>query len=333
MHKTKIVSTGMFVPTKVVTNFDLQKMMDTTDEWIQQRSGIKERRWVQPGDTTLSMAIAASKQAIERAKIDVNEIDMIIFGALVTDYIFPGTGVLLQRELGFKNPVPALDIRNQCSGFVYALTIADAWIRTGMYKKILIVGSEIHSTSMDKTTAGREISVLFGDGAGAMIVERTDDKSESCIIDSVLHSEGKYAENLAIKKPSSGDFPRIRSDKQFEQDCYPVMDGRLVFKNAVTRMTETVSSILAKNNFKKEDVNFVIAHQANLRINQMVMNQLEIPFEKTHHTLDRYGNTTMATIPITFDEALLENKVKRGDLVVFVAFGAGFTWGANLLRY
>lgn len=332
MHKSRILSTGMYVPPKIVTNQDLEKLMDTSDEWIQQRSGIKERRWIEEGQTTLSMATAAAKQAIQRAKIDVNEIEVIIFGALVTDYIFPGTGVLLQKELGFKNPIPALDIRNQCSGFVYALNIADAWIRSGMYKKILIVGSEIHSTSLDQTTRGRDVAVLFGDGAGAMIVERSPDES-SAILDSELHSEGQFAEKLALRKPSSNDFPRLGEGSKFHPHWYPEMDGKHVFKNAVTRMTEVVNSILKKNGYSAGDVDFVIAHQANMRINHMVLQQLEIPLEKTHHTLDRYGNTTMATIPITFDEAVHLNKVKRGDLVVFVAFGAGFTWGANLLRY
>lgn len=233
-----------------------------------------------------------------------------------------------------KKCVPALDIRNQCSGFVYALSVADAWIRTGAYKRILIVGSEVHSTSLNKSTEGRDVAVLFGDAAAAMVVEGTEAKADgSFIIDSVLHSEGKYAENLSIQKPSTADFPRVGPDVEFSKGNYPNMDGRLVFKNAVTRMTEVIHELLGRNGLKPSDLDFVIAHQANLRINQMVLDQLGVPFEKTHHTLDRYGNTTMATIPITFDEALLEGKVKRGDLVAFVAFGAGFTWGANLLRY
>lgn len=331
MFKTKIVSTGMFVPKKVLTNFDLEKMMDTSDEWIQQRSGIKERRWISEGETTLSMAIAASKMALERAKLVADDIDMIIFGSLVTDYIFPGTGVLVQRELGFTKPVPALDIRNQCSGFIYALSIADAWIKSGAYKRILIVASEIHSTSLQLNDQGRDISVLFGDAAAAMIVERTD--LDLGVIDSVLHSEGKFAEALCIKGPSSNSMPRVGPELPWNPEWYPKMDGKLVFKNAVTRMTEVMGEILERNKLNPSDLNFVIAHQANMRINQMVLDILKIPFEKTHHTLDRYGNTTMATIPITFDEAVQQGKIKRGDLVAFVAFGAGFTWGANLVRY
>lgn len=332
MIKARICSTGMYVPRRVVTNKDLESMMDTSDEWIQQRSGIKERRWVAEGETTLSMAVAAGKMAIERANLKADDVEMIIFGALVTDYVFPGTGVLLQRELGFSKPVPALDIRNQCSGFTYALSIADAWIRSGAYKRILIVASEIHSTSLQLNDKGRDISVLFGDGAGAMLVEATTNENEG-IIDSELHSEGKFAEALSIRGPSANEFPRLGPNKSFQDNWYPNMEGKLVFKHAVTRMPEVMQSILAKNNFKPSDLNFVIAHQANMRINQMVLEQLKIPFERTHHTLDRYGNTTMATIPITFDEAVAQGKIKRGDLVAFVAFGAGFTWGANLLRY
>lgn len=328
---TKIVSTGIFVPNKLVTNKDLEKIMDTSDEWIQQRSGIKERRWVTEKDTTLSMAVASSKQALERAKLKADDIDFIIFGALVTDYIFPGTGVLLQSELGFSKTVPALDIRNQCSGFVYALSVADAFIKSGKYKRILIVGSEIHSSSLQLNTTGRDISVLFGDGAGAMIVEATTEKTG--VIDSALHSEGKFSGALTLMKPSSNDHPRVPDNTKLSQDFFPHMEGKLVFKNAVTRMVEVVGELLERNKLTADQIDFVVAHQANMRINQMVLDQLKIPFEKTHHTLDRYGNTTMATIPITFDEAVLEKKVKRGDLVIFVAFGAGFTWGANLIRY
>jgi 3-oxoacyl-[acyl-carrier-protein] synthase-3 len=330
--QTRIVSTGMFVPKRVVTNFDLEKMMDTTDEWIQQRSGIKERRWISPGETTLSMGTAAAKQALERAKLSPDDIDLIIFGCLVSDYIFPGTGVLIQNELGGSKTIPALDIRNQCSGFLYALTTADAFIKSGMYKRILIVASEIHSTSLNQSTEGRDIAVLFGDGAGAMIVEASNDPN--CrIIDSELHSEGKNALALTLMKPSSNDIPRVGPKKSFEPEWYPRMDGKMVFKNAVVRMTEVVSSLLEKNKLMASDIDFVIAHQANARINQMVLNQLGIPDSKTHNTLDHYGNTTMATIPITFDEAVLKGKIKRGDKIIFVGFGAGFTWGANLLQY
>ncbi len=333
MKSTRIVSTGMYVPSRVLTNFDLEKLMDTSDEWIQQRSGISERRWIEPGkDTTLSMAVAASKQALERAKLEADDIDMIIFGALVTDKIFPGTGVLMQREMGFTKTVPALDIRNQCSGFVYGISVADAWIRSGVYKRILLVGSEIHSTSLDISTQGRDISVLFGDGAGAMVLEACDSE-DSKIISTVLHSEGIGADYLCLTKPSSNDMPRMQREGEFNPECLPKMDGRQVFKNAVTRMTEVVKELCEKEGVKLDEIDFAVAHQANARINQMVMANLGVPPEKTHNTLQKYGNTTMATIPITFDEAILENKVKRGDTVLFVAFGAGFTWGASLFKF
>ncbi len=329
--RARIVSTGMYVPSRVVTNLDLEKVMDTSDEWIQQRSGIKERRWISDGDTTLSMAKAASMMALDRAKMTPNDLDMIIFGALVTDFIFPGTGCLLQNALGCTKTIPALDIRNQCSGFVYALSLADSLIRSGQYKKILIVGSEIHSTRINHSPEGRDIGVLFGDGSAAMIVEATDGKS--FVIDSVLHSEGKFAEVLTLKRPSSNEPFQPKIGDALMGDFYPYMEGRLVFKNAVTRMCEVMGEILERNKLKPSDIDFVIAHQANMRINHMVLEQLKIPLEKTHHTLDRYGNTTMATIPLTFDEAVQQGKIKRGDLVAFVAFGAGFTWGANLIRY
>ncbi len=330
--RSRILTTGIYVPKKIITNKDLEKLMDTSDEWIQQRSGIKERRWVQPGETTLSMGTAAAQQALDRAKLKADDIDMIIFGCLVSDYIFPGTGCLLQKSLGFTRTVPALDIRNQCSGFLYALNVADALIRTEQYKRILIVASEIHSTTLDLTTKGRDISVLFGDGAGAMIVEACKD-SANHIIDTVLHSEGQFAESLSLQKPSANDFPRINPEVAPGDSIFPKMDGKLVFKNAINRMNEVIHEILDRNKLSTSDIDFVVAHQANMRINQMVLSGLGIPFEKTHHTLDRYGNTTMATIPITFDEAVREEKIKRGDTVAFVAFGAGFTWGASLIRY
>lgn len=333
MTRSYFRSFGFYVPPKVVTNQDLEKVMETSDEWIQQRSGIKERRWVEPGETSASMALKASQDALKKAGLGPNDIDMIIHGCLISDYVFPGGGVLLQRDLGCTKPIPALDIRNQCSSFLYSLSIADAWIRTGMYKRILIVGSEIHSTSLDISTRGRDVSVLFGDGAGAAIVEATSDDSTSYILDTILASEGQHAEKLYVKEPSSSTFPRLKMHMDFTTEIYPVMDGRFVFKNAVTRMCESVMEILGRNKLSRDDVKFVVAHQANMRINQMVLDQLGIPFEKTHHTLDRYGNTTAATIPITMNEAIDRGMIKRGDLVVLVAFGSGFTWGASLLKY
>jgi 3-oxoacyl-[acyl-carrier-protein] synthase-3 len=332
MANARIVSFGHYVPPKVVTNKDLEKMMETSDEWIQQRSGIKERRWVEPGkDTTHSMAHKACQAALEKAKLKADDIDAIIFGTLITDYIFPGTGVLLQNSLGFTRHVPALDIKNQCTGFIYGLSIANAWIKAGMYKRVLVVGSEIHSNRIDKSTRGRDVSVLFGDGAGACILEATD--KEEGIIDIHIASQGSGASALCVKEPGS-NFDFRRDFKSIEEkDWYPYMEGKLVFKNAVERMIESMTDIMKKNSFTNSDIDFVIAHQANMRINAMVLENLKIPWEKTHHTIDRYGNTTMATIPITMNEAVEEGKIKRGDLVALTAFGAGFTWGSALVRY
>lgn len=308
--------------------------METSDEWIQQRSGIKERRWVQPGETQAWMAHNAATDALTKAKLEADDIDCIIYACLISDYLFPGGGVLLQKSLGGKRTIPALDVRNQCSGFLYSLSIADAWIRAGMYKRILIVGSEIHSTSIDKSTRGRDVAVLFGDAAAAAIVERAPEDSKSFLIDHLLFSEGEHAERLFVRGPSSNAHPRMAEKMENKpEDIYPYMDGKFVFKNAVTRMTEALGAILEKNNTKKEDLQFVIAHQANMRINQMVLSQLGLPESMTHHTLDRFGNTTAATIPLTLNEALHEGKIQRGDLIAFIAFGSGFTWGSSLLRY
>ncbi len=331
--RSVIKTFGHYVPTKIVKNADLEKMMDTSDDWIQQRSGIKERRWVNPTDTTLSMATAACQEALKKANLKPDDIDALIFGALVTDYVFPGTGCLLQNSLGFSKPIPALDVRNQCSGFLYSLSIADAWIRAGVYKRILIVASEIHSNSLDLSNRGREISVLFGDGAGACVVEASSEKSKG-IIDIIIASEGKHADKLFLPGPSGNDKPRISETSLPDPTkIYPQMDGKYVFKNAVTRMTEVIHEICKRNEYAIKDIDFVIAHQANARINSMVLQQLGIPETKTHNTLERYGNTTAATIPLTLNEAIEQGKVKSGDLVALVAFGSGFTWGSALVQF
>ncbi|MEQ1875698.1 MAG: beta-ketoacyl-ACP synthase III [Bdellovibrionia bacterium] len=330
--KTKIVSFGVNYPSKVVTNKDLEAMMDTTDEWIQQRSGIRERRWVTPDDTASGMAVKASQQALDRARLKADDIDAIIYSCLLPDYVFPGGGVQLQHKLGFKKMIPALDIRNQCTGYLYALQVADAWIKAGMYKRILIAASEIHSTSMDKTTRGRDIAVLFGDGAASTIVEATDG-SGSHVIDTLLYSEGEFAEKLSLCHPSPNTHPRLTADTVIDEKFYPSMDGKFVFKNAVTRMCESLVEIAKKNKVGVADIDFVVAHQANMRIIQMVMQQLGIPEHKTHYTIDRFGNTTSATIPLTLNEAEELGKVKRGQLVALTAFGSGFTWGASLVRF
>ena len=333
MRKSYLKTLGHYVPENVVTNHDLEKMMDTSDEWIQQRSGIKERRWVVPGQTETSMAVAASKEAIARAGLKPDDIDAIVYGCLISDYVFPGGGVLLQRDLGITRTIPAYDIRNQCSAFPYSLQMADALIRTGAYDRILIVGAEIHSTSLDKTTRGRDVGVLFGDGAGALILEVAPADSKSYVIDTLVFSQGQYAEKLFMKNPSPVNHPRLSPETVIDETYFGYMDGKYVFKNAVERMCECIPQICKKNGFAVADIDFVIAHQANMRINQMVLQTLGIPWEKTHHTIERYGNTTAATIPLTMNEAVELGKIKRGDLVATVAFGAGFTWGCSLIRF
>jgi 3-oxoacyl-[acyl-carrier-protein] synthase-3 len=252
---------------------------------------------------------------------------------LLSDYIFPGTGVLLQRDLGCKRNIPALDIRNQCSGFLYGLQVADAWIRSGMYKSVLLVTAEVHSTSLDKTPAGRDLGVLFGDAASACLLEACEDSSSGRVLDVQVYSQGEFAENLALLEPSPNRFPRLAPESLQSKNIYPKMDGRLVFKNAVERMTESMNEVCRRNKISLEEVDFVVPHQANRRINQVVLEQLGIPESKTHYTIDRYANTTSCTIPLTFDEAVELKKIKRGDLVALTAFGSGFTWGSALVRY
>ncbi len=332
MIKTRIAAFGCYVPSKVVTNKDLEKIMDTSDEWIQQRSGITERRWIEPGkDTVKSMALAASNQALQRAGWTADDVDCIIFSSLLSDYIFPGTGVLIQQGLGGKRFIPAFDIRNGCSGFLYSLQMANSFIRMGVYKKVLIAAAEIHSTSLKHSPEGRDVGVLFGDGAGACLLEATD--KEEGIIDVMIYSQGEHADKLTVMGPSPNDMPRISESTLTDKRTFPVMDGRFVFKNAVDRMCESMGEICKKNSVDPKSINFVIPHQANKRINQSVMQHLGISEDKTHYTIDHYGNTTSATIPITFDEAVLKKKIKRGDLVALTAFGTGFTWGSALVRY
>lgn len=336
MIRTQVISFGNYVPSVVVTNYDLEKMMDTTHEWIVERSGIQERRWTSPGETATSMAVKASNVALERAGLKPDDIDAIIYASLISDWVFPGGGVMVQHQLGMKRTIPCFDVRAQCSGFIYSLSIADAYIRTGQYKRILVIGSEIHSTTLDKTTRGRDITVLFGDGAGACIVEAVevkDEKSDSFIWDIFLASEGKYADKLYVKEPVAYGNPRASEGQVMTADVYPHMDGRYIFKHAVTRMCECLGYLAKKHKVGPDQIDFIIAHQANMRINQMVLKELGIPWEKTHHTIDHYGNTTAATIPLTMNEAIELGKIKRGDLVGLVAFGAGFTWASALLRY
>lgn len=332
-QRSYIRSFGKFVPNKVVKNADLEKIMDTSDEWIQQRSGIVERRWVEPGQTCAAMALSATQEALKNGGLEADDIDCIIYGSLITDYVFPGGGVLLQRDLGLKRTIPAFDIRNQCSAWPYSSQMADAFIRQGLYKRVAVVGAEIHSTSMDKTPRGRDIGVLFGDAAAVAIFEATPEGGTSHTIDTMVASQGEYAEKLFLKNPSPVNDPRMYPGMDIDESYYAHMEGKFIFKNAVERMCESLVAICKRNGFSPKDLDFVVAHQANMRINQMVLEQLGVPWEKTHHTIQKYGNTTAATIPITLGEAYELGKVKRGDLVATVAFGSGFTWGATLMRF
>lgn len=328
--RSHIRATGRFLPSKVVKNTDLEKLMDTSDEWIRTRTGIEERRFVEEGMGNYEMAYYASISAFKKANMKPEEIDLIIFATLSPDYTFPGSGVLLQEKLGLET-TPALDIRNQCSGFICGLSIADQYIRTGTYKNILVVGSEIHSTGLDLSTRGRDVAVLFGDGAGAAIVSATEE--EKGILSAHIHSQGKYAKELWVEAPGSIYHPRITPQMLDEGRHYPKMNGRAVFKHAIQRMVESIYEALNANNFSISDLDLLITHQANLRISQSVQEYLNLPDEKVYNNIMKYGNTTAASIPIALDEAIEKGIVKEGMLICLTAFGSGFTWGSVLIRW
>ncbi len=335
MYHSKITGLGYYVPDNIVTNDDLSKIMDTNDEWIQERTGIQERRHVNtPEETTTSMGVKAAKVAIERAGLATDDIDFVIFATLSPDYYFPGPGVLVQRDLGLRT-VGALDIRNQCSGFVYALSVADQFIKTGMYKNILVIGSEVHSRGLDMTTRGRGVSVIFGDGAGAAVLSRTEDTSKG-ILSTHLHSEGQYAEELALVAPGMGKrwvTDIIKDNNPEDESYYPHMNGQFVFKNAVVRFSEVIMEGLQANNLQVSDIDMLIPHQANLRISQFIQQKFRLPDDKVYNNIQQYGNTTAASIPIALTEAWEKGKIKEGDVVVLAAFGSGFTWGSVIIRW
>ncbi len=335
MYHSKITGLGYYVPDNVVTNDDLSKIMDTSDEWIQERTGIQERRHVnRPEQTTTSMGVKAAEVAIERAGINKEDIDFVIFATLSPDYYFPGPGVLVQRDLGLKT-VGALDIRNQCSGFVYALSVADQFIRTGMYKNILVIGSEIHSRGLDMTTRGRAVSVIFGDGAGAAILSREEDLSKG-ILSTHLHSEGQHAEELAVVAPGMGKrwvTDILKDNDPNDESYYPNMNGQFVFKNAVVRFSEVINEGLQANGLQVSDIDMLIPHQANLRISQFIQQKFQLRDGQVYNNIMKYGNTTAASIPIALTEAWEQGKIKEGDLVVLAAFGSGFTWGSAIIRW
>jgi 3-oxoacyl-[acyl-carrier-protein] synthase-3 len=331
MYKAHISGVGHYVPEKIVTNFDLEKIMDTSDEWIRERSGIEERRWVEDGENNVDLAEHASRKAIEDANLIPEDIDFIVFATLSPDYFFPGTGCLLQERLGIPT-IGALDVRNQCSGFIYGLSVADQFIKTGMYKNILLVGSEIQSRGINQSTEGRDVSVLFGDGAGAAVISRSADPDKG-IITSHLHADGRHVKELWCEDPGSVRNPRLTKELIDSPTIWPYMNGRYVFKHAATRFPEVIVEALQTAGIDKSEVDLVIPHQANQRITDAVRMKLELKEEQVYSNIAKYGNTTAASIPIALSEALAEGMVKDGSLVCLAAFGSGFTWASALVRF
>ncbi len=334
MYTSKIIGLGKYVPENIVTNDDLAKLMDTNDAWIQERTGIQERRHIKKGDgnSTSIMGVKASTIALERAGLKPDDIDMIVFATLSPDMYFPGGGVEVQHLMGMRT-VPALDVRNQCSGFVYAVSVADQFIKTGMYKNILVIGAENHSGGLDLTTRSRSVSVIFGDGAGAAVLTRSEDKTG--ILSTHLHSEGEHKDQLALQGPSTQYWvPEIIADNPQENiPYYPTMNGQFVFKHAITRFAEVINEGLEANGLDVSEINMLIPHQANLRISQMIQRKFKLNDNQVYNNIQRYGNTTAASIPIALTEAWEEGKIKDGDLVILAAFGSGFTWGSVIIRW
>lgn len=349
MKQSIIAGIGMYVPENVVSNSDLIKYMDTSNEWIVERTGIHERRFAdRTGETTTTMGVEAAKIAIKRAGLTTDDIDFIVFATLSPDYYFPGCGVLVQRALKMKE-IGALDIRNQCSGFVYALSVADQFIKTGMYKNILVIGSEKHSFGLDFSTRGRNVSVIFGDGAGAVVLQASEDPDRG-ILSTHLHSDGDSAEILAMYNPGThanhwidrklADFEDAEIGDMFmshemvdKAQLYPFMDGPAVFKKAAVKFPEVVREALDKNGYSPSDIKVLIPHQANLRISQFVQQELKLRDDQVFNNIQRYGNTTAASVPIALCEAWEAGKIEKGDLVCLAAFGSGFTWASALLKW
>lgn len=329
MPNSYIAGLGHYIPERKVTNKDLEKIMDTTDEWIVERTGINSRHWADvEKDSTSNMGTRAALKALENADLKPADVDFIIFCTLSPDYSFPGGGVMVQEQLGIDT-IGALDIRNQCSGFVYGLSVADQFIKSGMYKTVLVIGSEIHSTGLDKTTRGRNVSVIFGDGAGAAVLRATDKPGQG-ILSTHLHSQGKFAEELVVMEPSSRSINRM---EYLPEQIFPIMNGSNVFKHAVTRFPEVIMEALNKNGYTPSDINLLIPHQANLRISQFIQKTMKLSDDQVYNNIMRYGNTTAASVPIALSEAWQEGKVKEGDLVCLAAFGSGFTWASALIRW
>jgi 3-oxoacyl-[acyl-carrier-protein] synthase-3 len=331
MTRAVFLGTGMAVPDRVVRNDELATLMETSDEWIRTRTGIAERRWVREGETGVSLALRASTAALEMAGLTPTDVDAIVYATSTPDHFAPGGGVYLQDQLG-TGPIPALDVRAQCSGFIYSLSVADAWIRAGSYRRILVVGSEVQSTGMDLSTEGRNTAVIFADGAGAAVLGPTEDEARG-IIGFDIHSEGSNAERLWVDAPGSMYHPRISPTHLEAGRHFLQMEGKEVFRHAVVRMPESVRAVLAAQGLTPKDIGLLIPHQANLRISEMVQKSLGLSDDQVYNNIMRFGNTTSATIPIALDECVRGGRVKQGDLLVFTAFGSGFTWGSVVLRW
>lgn len=323
---------GHFLPEREVSNEELTQYMDTSDEWITERTGIKTRRFFEPGvDTVSNMGTRAAKMAMEKAGKKPEDIDFIIFATLSPDYNFPGSGVLVQHQLGCGN-IGALDVRAQCSGFVYGISVADQYIKTGMYKTILVIGAEIQSNIFELSDRGRNMAVIFGDGAGAAVVEATEEEGVG-ILSTHLHSDGSQARELMLEHPGSRLWKRMTPEMLEDGSMLPYMNGNKVFKIAVTKFPEVIREALETNGYTESDIDLLIPHQANIRIAQFVQKTLGLSDEQVHNNIDKYGNTTAASIPIAFSETLELGKAKRGDLVCFAAFGSGFTWASCLMKF
>ncbi len=333
MPRTAIVALGSYVPDRVVTNDELTRCMETSDAWIRERTGIQERHWVPAGVEVenSTLALEATNRALAKAGWKAKDIEAIVYASLSPDHMFPGDGCYLNAKLGIPG-VPAIDVRNQCSGFIYGLAVADAWIRIGMYKRVLLVGSEIHSTGLDVSTRGRDVAVIFGDGAGAALLEATDEPGRG-VLSCHLHADGRFAEDLSCDAPGSKYHPRVSAEMIAAGRVYPRMEGQKVFKHAITKMPEVIREALDQNGLSPKDLKVVIPHQANLRISQMVQRGLELRDDQVFNNIQRYGNTTAASIPIALSEAVEERGIRRGDLVGLCAFGAGFTWASALVRW
>ena len=328
MPNAYIRGTGFYVPPKVVTNQDLTQWYDTSDEWITERSGIKERRWVEEGLGPSDLAVNALNMALEDAEMEKDEIDFVIFATLSPECWFPGSGVFMQNKMGLGT-IGILDIRQQCTGFVYGLSIANLYVKAGIYKNVALVGAEVQSTTLDYTNDGRTVGVLFGDGAGAAIISANPGDQPGNILSTHLHAEGKYAEQLWVPEPSSTRNPKVTDNK----NLHAYMNGREVFKHAVTRFPEVINEALDENGWDKNEVDLYIPHQANLRISQAVAKRLDVSMDKFYSNIHKYGNTTAASIPIAMAEAIRDGRMKRGDKVVMAAFGAGFTWASAAFIY